>query len=175
MGQKELEISAEQTGVTLRQFVLADAEPLFTLINNNREHLNQHGDDTAQKYPDLESAARSISNPPNPRKLRFGIWDGQTFVGSVNLTPQEEQKEAELGYWLGSQFTGKGYATIATKTLANYAVNELGYKRIFAKVNKNNQPSIKTLERSGFIRTGETESDYIYFFTSEKIASLPPR
>lgn len=164
MAQKELEVPTERISVALRQFTLVDAEPLFVLINGNREHLSQHGDDTAQKYPDLESVAKSISNPPNPLKLRFGIWDGQIFVGSVNLTPQERSDEAELGYWLGSQFTKKGYATTAARTLADYAVRELGYKKVFAKVVKNNKPSIKTLERSGFVRTGEADGDFIYTF-----------
>lgn len=150
----------------LRQFAPEDVSPLFALIDQNREHLSQHGDDTAAKYPTYGSVAQSISNPKKPEKLRLGVWDDETLVGTVNLTPADG--EAEIGYWIGRQFAGNRYAVVAAKALAEYAKRPSEYKRIFAKVKKGNVPSIRSLAGAGFQRTGEDAEDYIYVYGSEE-------
>lgn len=159
-------IQTERTGTTLRQFIPEDASPLFALIDQNRDHLSKHGDDTAIKYPTYESVEQSITNPKNPNKLRLGVGDGKILVGTVNLTPKDE--EAEIGYWIGKQFAGNRYAAIAAKVLAKYAKEAGLYKKIFAKVKKENEPSIRSLVKAGFRRTGEDAEDYIYVYGVEE-------
>lgn len=157
-----LTIETERSTVVLRQFTLDDAAPLFDLIDQSREHLSQHGDDTAAKYPDFLSVEQSITNPKNPNKLRLGVWDNKVIVGTVNLTPEGDH--AEIGYWIGKQFAGNRYATVAAKALAQYASEVQGYKVIFAKVKKANEPSIRSITRAGFKQTGEDETDLIFTY-----------
>ena len=136
-------------GFVLRPLSLLDSIALFELIERSREHLSQWGDTTSAKYPDLESVSRSIIDPPNPAKWRFGIWNGKKFLGSINLTPTRPG-EAEIGYWIGERHTSNGYATEAVVILARWAFQTMGLKRLTAQVHIDNLGSQKALGRARF-------------------------
>jgi len=155
-----LVLPTEQEAVVLRQLTIEDAPAYFNAVDANREHLSQFGDTTAQKYPTLESVQESILNPTNPDKLRLGIWDEDTFVGSINLTPEEDGSEAEIGYWLDARHTGKGYATVATRALANYAKNK--FPKVRAEVAEGNEASVRVLERVGFEQTAQRAGKLVF-------------
>lgn len=152
-----IEIAAPHFAITLRQFTLDDATHIFTLIDNNREHFKQFGDTTSDKYPTLTSVEESISNPKNTDRLRFGIWnDKSEFLGSINLTPDEDNnKRGEIGYYLSPNHTGKGHMLKAVLTLATYAFNTKEYAELYGKVHPDNIASQKVLLKAGFKVTGE--------------------
>ncbi len=160
-------------GIVLRQFTPSDAAPLFALIDRQREHLGQFGDTTAEKYPDLESVEKSIAEPPNPDRLRFGVWDNEVLVGTVNLTPRvkpdswQRSGSAVIGYWIGSDFTRRGHATRAVDALTDYGHEQLGYQRIYATVDQGNRPSLGVLERAGYARIGEGPEKVIFVSDDE--------
>lgn len=133
-------------GMVLKQLVPDDAQRYFDLIEYDRGHLSQHGEMTAQKYPTVGKVRDSIENPTS--KLRLGIWAGDTMVGSINLTPQEDT--AEIGYWMGKQYTGHGYAAKAVQALAVHTFATRDYNHLFAIVDRDNSASIRTLEKAGF-------------------------
>jgi RimJ/RimL family protein N-acetyltransferase/mannose-6-phosphate isomerase-like protein (cupin superfamily) len=162
-----LELPTEQETVRLRQLTIADAPAYFAAVDSNRDHLSQFGEDTNSKYPDLASVVASIANPTDPNRLRLGIWDKDTFVGSANLTPDEYG--AEIGYWLDSRHTHKGYATLATRALAHYAAGR--YPHVHAEVTEGNEASVRVLERAGF-RQMAAEAGRLVF---ELINRQPPR
>lgn len=58
-----------------------DADDYFGLIAQDPDHLRQHRDETADKYPTLDVVRDSIVSPKNPAKYRFGIWDNGVMVG----------------------------------------------------------------------------------------------
>ncbi len=136
-------------GIRLKQLQLQDAPTYFDLVDFDRKHLSQFDDDTARKYPDIRSVVESILHPQDPEKLRFGIWNGSTMVGSINLIPQEND-EAEIGYWVGKEHTGHGYATKSVKALSKYAFEVLGKSRLTANVFWGNDASRRTLEKAGY-------------------------
>lgn len=140
-------LPTERTAVTLCRLTLGDAFTYFAAVDASRERLSQFGDQTAIKHPDLASVVDSITDPPDPNKLRMGIWDDERFTGAINLTPREEES-AEIGYWLAEQETGKGYATLATAALARYA--KCDFSRVYAKTHQDNDASQHVLERAGF-------------------------
>jgi ribosomal-protein-serine acetyltransferase len=161
--KRPIEILVKSTGIRLKQFTASDSEAIFELIDRNRSHLSQFGDTTAEKYKTIESVEESISNPKNPDRLRFGIWDNGVLVGSVNLTPDDDDKtKGEIGYYLGAEFTGKGYMIKAVTTLTEFAFKNLGYKEIYGKAHKDNIGSQKVLLKSGFIENGLTNEDLIF-------------
>src|SRR5215217_8151239 len=55
-----------------------------------------------------------------------------------------------LGYWLGGEFTGKGYATAACKALIACGKAELGATNVYAGVTKGYAKSEALLARLGF-------------------------
>ncbi len=146
-------ITLEAEGLVLKQFTPEDAQVIFDLIDRNREHLSQNGDQTSEKYPTLESVLESITHPSNPNRLRFGIWENGTYVGTINLTIQETQegKEAEIGYYLGKEFEGRGYMTKAAKRIVQYSLDELQLNEVHAWLNRNNSRSAETIKRAGLI------------------------
>jgi RimJ/RimL family protein N-acetyltransferase len=145
------------SSLSLKQFTLEDAQTIFDLINADREHLSQFGDETADKYKTEEDVLRSIEEPANPNKLRFGIWDDTSMVGSINITTSKHYGGiAEIGYWVGAEHTGHHYAHRATEILTKYAFENLGIDRIMATVAIGNDASMKTLERAGFKFVGLT-------------------
>ncbi|RJQ15485.1 N-acetyltransferase [Candidatus Woesearchaeota archaeon] len=132
----------------LKEFRPEDAAAIFNLIDRNRAHLSQHGDDTAQKYPTETVVYESIVHPKNPQRKRFGMWSEDTLVGSINLTL--EGHSAEIGYYLGSEFQGKKYMTRSVRRIVSYGFDELGLKRIYAKVHVQNMASRAVLMAAGF-------------------------
>ena len=149
--------------ITLKKLIPEDSVNYFDLLDKNRDHLSQYGDITANKYPNEESVFQSIINPINPRKIRFGIWVNDTFVGMVGLTPLQH-RSCETGGWTGKEFCRKGYGVITRTALAKYAIEKLGYKRVIAKTHPKNAPSQGMLIKAGYRRTYRAKEFYYFVF-----------
>ncbi len=68
----------------------------------------------------------------------------------------------ELGYWIGEEYWGRGYATEGSKTLINHAFNDLDVKTIYATYKHNNFHSKRVLEKLGFKYYSELKNiDYL--------------
>jgi RimJ/RimL family protein N-acetyltransferase len=75
-----------------------------------------------------------------------------TAIGACGVTALDDQ--AELGYWLGVPYWGKGYATEALHALIDYAFTDLGHKALNAGARVTNPASRRVLEKCGFQWTG---------------------
>jgi len=159
-----LEIEIEP-GLSLRKVTPQDSEVMFVLIDKNTAHLSQFGDNTAEKYPTLESV-RQRNTHEFPNEHRFGIWDQGIFVGFVKVTKGSSEM-FEIGYWQGEEFCGKGYMTKAVIALTQYAVDSLGAKVLFGRVAKENAASIKVLERADYVSSEETQNNKYFIFKSK--------
>lgn len=151
-------------GVVLREITVADSEEMFALIDSSREHLSQYGEDTASKYPTLQSVIDRNSTQASTEK-RFGIRDQEKMVGFIKVT-DKGLPGWEMGYWMGADFAGKGYMTKATRALTDFTYSKIRAQRIFATVHRDNFPSRTVLERTGFVYDGvnpqKTKTDVIY-------------
>jgi [ribosomal protein S5]-alanine N-acetyltransferase len=152
-----------QDGFVLRQLIPDDAQRYFDLIDADRGHFKYGEEITPNKYPTAESVRLSIEDGGKSKK-RFGIWNGDEMVGSINLQ-QNRPGTGEVGYWIGSQYKGHGYAKHATELLAGYAFDELGLQRLTAWVASENLPSVKTLEKVGFRRMTNSGPQIFYELT----------
>jgi RimJ/RimL family protein N-acetyltransferase len=82
----------------------------------------------------------------------FGIIvDGQA-AGGISLMPcgDVERVSAEIGYWLGKTFWGRGIATEALIALTQYAFDHLNLTRVFAIPYAHNAASVRVLEKAGY-------------------------
>ena len=61
---------------------------------------------------------------------------------------------AELGYWLGKPFWGRGIITEAARAITAYGFETLGLTRIYAHVDSDNGASARVLEKAGYQREG---------------------
>lgn len=88
-----------------------------------------------------------------------GTWavdvDG-VAAGTVSLHRgrDEERCVAEIGYWLGEPFWGRGIATAAVRAATEAALAEPGVYRVFAGVYAWNPASMRVLEKAGYLREG---------------------
>jgi len=81
--------------------------------------------------------------------------DGEA-VGGIGLTKEDDIKCkcAELGYWLGKAYWGRGVATQAVSLMCAKGFTELDLVRIYAEVFEHNAASQRVLEKCGFTLEG---------------------
>ncbi len=68
------------------------------------------------------------------------------LIGAIGLTLSKKYDHAEMGYWIGVPFWGKGYCTEAAKIVLQYGFEELKLNRIFAHHMTNNPASGKVMD-----------------------------
>ncbi len=78
-------------------------------------------------------------------------YDGQ-FAGGIGYHPGRDidRCSAEVGYWVGESFWGKGIATRAIELLIKKAKDRNGLTRLFAVPFASNSASRRVLGKNGF-------------------------
>lgn len=88
------------------------------------------------------------------------------FVGLVSLIDVRRQhrcwtlNRAELAYWIGMPYQGKGYATEAAAAVAEFGFAKLQLHKIRAYHAADNAPSGRTIEKLGFRFVGEEKDAF---------------
>ncbi|OIO28414.1 GNAT family N-acetyltransferase [Candidatus Micrarchaeota archaeon CG_4_10_14_0_2_um_filter_60_11] len=87
--------------------------------------------------------------------------DGR-LAGSVSLLRVDKKhKVAEMGYWLGARYRGKGLAAEAVALLLGLGFKKLGMEKIRGHVFAENRASQRLLEKKGFKREGLLRKDLV--------------
>jgi ribosomal-protein-alanine N-acetyltransferase len=74
--------------------------------------------------------------------------DGQV-IGGIGLE-KIDGHQAEIGYWLGEKYWGRGIVTSAVEALTGYAFTDLRLRRVYACVFPPNKASARVLEKAGY-------------------------
>lgn len=84
--------------------------------------------------------------------LCLAIDIGGEAVGSIGVFRKEDvyRKSAELGYWLGEPFWGRGVMSAAVSQICELAFARFDLVRIFAEPFAYNAGSRRVLEKAGF-------------------------
>lgn len=77
-----------------------------------------------------------------------------TLAGAASLRVNTEYFHAELGYWIGRNFRGKGYAREAASALLEFGFFGLGLHRIYARHLAWNTASARVLTGIGLKHEG---------------------
>lgn len=166
--------------IILREYCENDLEDLVTLANNDKVSRYL---DLSFPHPYTHEAAAwwiEIGCRAEGSAVKVIEWEGQ-FVGSVGTTAASGWRShiAEIGYWLGEPFWGKGIASQALDQMTKIAFTELEFQKLQASVLKPNVGSMKVLEKCGYILEGEKARevcrDEIFYDTSvySKLKPLP--
>lgn len=140
------------------------------------------GQDITAQINSTEDIARNIFNIPwpytaadaenwlsvchegweNRTSFRFAVKDKDTgqFMGMIGLLPDTAHQKAEVGYWLGKDFHGFGYATEALKTVIQFGFENLTLNKIFATHFAHNPASGKVLQKAGMKHEGFLKQEY---------------
>ncbi|RBQ25523.1 MAG: hypothetical protein ALMCE001_02130 [Methanocorpusculum sp. MCE] len=97
--------------------------------------------------------------------LCLAITDDDTAVGSIGVFCRGE-RTAELGYWLGKPYWGKGIMTKMVKEVCGLAFCRFAIDEIFAEPYEWNAASQRVLEKAGFVYRGAKEKSRVYILVS---------
>jgi [ribosomal protein S5]-alanine N-acetyltransferase len=95
----------------------------------------------------------------------FGVWvmierESGSVVGDIGFHgAPDDAGTIEIGYSVIPRCRRRGYATEAANALVGWAHTQPTVRDIVAGCDTANEPSIRTLERVGFRRTGETNGE----------------
>ena len=114
----------------------------------------------------------------------FAIAVDGVAVGGIGFYLQKdiERMSAEIGYWLGESFWGRGIASEAIVAMTRYAFDHYELTRLYALVVDGNEASCRVLEKAGYalegrlrrsaIKNGVVSDQLLYAFVLED-RSLP--
>ncbi len=141
--------------LTLRPYALSDIPALVPLIGAREVAATT----LRIPHPYTASDARNFiarTQEGLDSELRLGIVlrESDMLCGGVGLRIEADHRRAELGYWIGVPYWGKGYATEASRALVDYGFGTLGLHRIFASHFANNPASARVLRKIGMRHEG---------------------
>jgi RimJ/RimL family protein N-acetyltransferase len=88
--------------------------------------------------------------------------DSGDVVGGAGLHPRSGPESIEIGYWVRSDRTGRGYATAAARALAEAAFVSLGHvERIEIRMDAANRASAAVPPKLGFHLVGAEGRDLL--------------
>ena len=93
------------------------------------------------------------------REIRFIIESNKDvtpgLAGVISFhSPNFNNKVAEIGYWIAKEHRGKSIGTTAVKVLTNFGFETMGWNRIEAMIDHDNEASKKVITRAGYEHEG---------------------
>ncbi len=136
----------------VRSWEFSDVDTVPAYANNRKIWMNLRD---AFPHPYTKHSARDWIRGVKQRspETSFAIAVDDEAVGGIGyvLHPDVERVSAEIGYWLGEPFWGRGITTEALRAVTAYAMQTHGLTRVFAVPFAWNQPSCRVLEKAGYV------------------------
>lgn len=138
--------------LTLRPFTLEDAAQLHALASNYEIHRttanipHPYPEGMAEKWIathhsqffERKSVSLAITAPATG-----------TLLGTIGLNIHPTNNRAELGYWIGVPYWGKGYCTEAAQAIIHYGFGVLDLHKIIARHLFHNAASGRVMQKAG--------------------------
>jgi ribosomal-protein-serine acetyltransferase len=141
----------------------AHAAALAMLIQQNREHLREFLPavvelaSLAEATNYLEAAAAWADDG---EILEWYLFSGAELCGSIRVKDiDQSDRKAKIGYFLGSQFEGKGIMTASVRIILDYCFATLQLNRIELHCAATNAASQALALRLGFTLEGVLRQD----------------
>lgn len=137
----------------IREWKLEDAAGLAEMLNN-KNILNNLRDGLPYPYTksDAEEYIASMLSADKTKTFAFAITVDDKAVGSIGVFRCDNIhfRTAEMGYYIGEPYWGKGLGTCAVKQACSYVFEHTDIIRIFAEPFAYNMASCRILEKAGF-------------------------
>lgn len=169
----------ELSSCVVRSWDSADATAVATHANNHAIWLNLR-----DRFPHPYTRNHAVSFihrvKMNRPETTFCIEADGEAVGGIGFMLQHdiERVSAEIGYWLGERYWGRGICTEALRALTKYAIESHGLTRVFAVPFSHNAASCRVLEKAGYvleahlrrsaIKDGQVRDQRLYAFVPEE-------
>ena len=147
---------------TLRSWEWRDRESIVRYANNPKVARNlrdrfphPYTDRDARNWLDVVVDAEPETN--------FAITVAGEAVGGIGYTLQYDvdRRSAEIGYWLGEEFWGRGITTEALIAVTDHAFANHDLCRVYAHVFEWNPASARVLEKAGYAFEGRLRKSVI--------------
>lgn len=124
---------------------------MFELINKNREHLEPWFS-WVKLTLSLEDSLKYLfdkeEKTKDAKKVEYGIFVNNEYIGNISVFDiNQKNKSCEIGYWLSSFHTRKGYITEAVKIMEKEIFDEMKLNRIQIKCNEKNEASFGVIKK----------------------------
>ena len=146
-------MNTQKVKFILRTWAMDDLDNLVRFANNKKiaDNLRDVFPFPYTREDGIAFLTASIPGGVNPPGSVFAIVVHGITCGSVGIFPQTDvhRKNAEIGYWLGEDYWGRGIATGAVKQIIEYGFSIYEINRIFACSYASNLASQRVLEKAG--------------------------
>ena len=137
--------------LTLREFALSDFDAVYGFSSDSRVtrylFFGPRDEHATRDY--LEGLLASQRERPRTRfELAVEEVASGSVIGACDLS-YIERRVVDLGYMLGVESWGQGYATEIARALIDAAFFDLRADRVISTVDVNNSASIRVLEKIG--------------------------
>lgn len=145
----------------LRPWVSLDARRYFELARD------PHVGPAAgwRPHSSISESQQAISKAlTEPETYAITLRETQLPIGNICLHHRdlaEQDDEAELGYWLGFAYWGRGFATEASRELLRHAFEDLHLLRVWCGRYEGNDRSAHVQKKLGFTHRWTTEGIYL--------------
>lgn len=146
--------------LTLRQLVLSDEEEIFRLRSDGEVNKYLH----RQLSSSIDDARNFINKiNENFEKNDSLYWaitftDNNTLIGTIALFSfSDEHHSCEIGFELLPNFQQRGIMTEAAAKVVDYVFNTINLNEIKAFCHRDNQRSLKLLERLRFKESDQAD------------------
>ncbi|RIW33312.1 N-acetyltransferase [Bacillus salacetis] len=148
--------------IFLRTFEEGDAKALTKIITRNKPFWGRAEPDWPESYYTVEGQIHNIrffrEGIQKGQHYSFGIFDKGTYklIGLINLYDIKwgPFRSGVVGYSVDKKHNGKGVGTESLLLILGFTFNHLNLNRVSAEVLPRNAPSIRVLEKAGFLKEG---------------------
>ncbi|MGH9839600.1 MAG: GNAT family N-acetyltransferase [Blastocatellia bacterium] len=163
---------------TIRSYRWGDEDSLVRHANNYKVWRNLTN---VFPYPYTMESARTwleYATTQDP-EINFAVAVNDQVAGGIGLKLKDDiyRRTAEIGYWLGEEFWGRGIMPEAVRALTDWSFASFDLVRIYAGIFEYNSASMRVLEKAGYqyearlrkhiTKEGQTFDDVIYAIIRE--------
>lgn len=141
-------------GIIARKFMPADAPVIMATVNGNREYLRRWLpwlDSNTELSHFQKYIEDCLSGYRNTSSFLIGLWDetNNCHIGNFGFNRVHEG-QAEIGYWLAQNYTGRGIIHHALIWLQKYGCNKFELSRLTIRAATANKKSRQVAEKLEF-------------------------
>lgn len=164
--------------LTLRQLIISDEQEIFTLRSDSEinKYLDRQVSNTIEDARSFINKVNENINKNDSLYWAITLGDKNILVGTICLFGfSDENGKCEIGYELLTNFQGQGIMKEAAEKVIDYAFNTIKVQKIEAFLHRDNQRSIKLLDKFSFRKSNEpdkTNPELICYHLTNSIDNL---
>ena len=158
----------ETNRLLLNELTTNDFEFIFELVNT-QEWIQFIGNRNIETYEDAKAYIQKIKENSDIQYWTVTLKEEKKLIGVITFIKRDYLDNSDIGFAFLPNFTKKGYAYEATKAVLNRVTKNDSHKRILATTLKENQNSIRLLEKLGleFDKVIKVEDEELLLFAME--------